>query len=62
MGRQLKGVLVEKRGKRGTVLIPELDLDVQVHLRRDLPLDSRILLTPDAVNLAKLAVHAQVAE
>jgi exoribonuclease-2 len=56
-----EGILVDKRGRRGTVLIPELDLDAEVHLRQDLPLNSPVLLALADVKLAELAAHVQVA-
>ncbi len=55
-----QGILVERRGSRSTVLIPELDLDAQVHLRQDLPLNSPVDLVLAEVRLAELAVHFQV--
>lgn len=54
---QGQGVLVERYGPRGRVLIPELDLEVQMSLREDLPLDSPIPLTLNGVNLAELDAH-----
>jgi exoribonuclease-2 len=52
-----EGVLVDKRGSRSRVLIPELDLEVQVHVRDDLPLDSRLSLRLTGVDLAELEAH-----
>jgi exoribonuclease-2 len=52
-----EGILVEKRGSRGTVLIPELDLEPRVHLRDDLPLDSVVPLTLTGVDLPELEAH-----
>jgi exoribonuclease-2 len=60
-GWQGEGILVEKRGKRGTVLLPALDLDAQVHLRQDLPLNSPLRLALSEVNLAELNAHWQLA-
>jgi exoribonuclease-2 len=57
---QGKGVLVDKRDSRGTVLIPELDLEPRLHLRRDLPLDSVVRLVVTDVDLAERDVHFQV--
>jgi exoribonuclease-2 len=56
-GWQGEGVLVDKRGSRARVLIPDLDLEVQVHLRDDLPLDSRLPLKLTGVDLAELEAH-----
>jgi exoribonuclease-2 len=55
-----EGVLVEKVGPRGKVLIPELDLEAQVHLRTDLALNSTLRLALSGVNLAELEAHFQV--
>jgi exoribonuclease-2 len=55
-----EGVLVEKRGSRGTVLIPELDLEPQVHLRRDLALNSEVTLALRGVNLVELEAHFKI--
>jgi exoribonuclease-2 len=55
-----EGVLVEQRGSRGTLLIPELDLDARVHLGRDLPLNSVLTLALRQVRLATLEAHFRV--
>jgi exoribonuclease-2 len=52
-----EGVLVEKSGLRGYVLIPELALEIPLHLREDLPLDSRLRLRARGFNLAELEAH-----
>jgi exoribonuclease-2 len=54
---QGEGVLVEKTGMRGYVLIPELAFETPMHLREDLPLDSRLMLRARGINLAELEVH-----
>ncbi len=54
------GILVEKNGLRGIVLIPELDLETQLHLREDMPLDSQIFLTLKDVNLPELEAHFKI--
>jgi exoribonuclease-2 len=61
-GWQGDGILVDKRGRRGTVLIPELDLEPRVQLRRDLDLNSRVALALRGVDLAALEAHFQVVE
>jgi exoribonuclease-2 len=55
-----EGVLVDKRGSRGTVLIPELDLEPRVHLRQDVPLNSIVPLTLSGVDLPGLEAHFRV--
>jgi exoribonuclease-2 len=58
---QGEGVLVEKKGLRGRFILPALALETQIHLRQDLPLDSRVLLKVKEVNLAELEAYFQVA-
>jgi exoribonuclease-2 len=55
-----EGVLVDKRGRRGTILIPALDLEVQMYLHADLPLDSVVPLTLSGLSLSDLEVHFQM--
>jgi exoribonuclease-2 len=55
-----EGVLVDKRGLRGTILIPALDLEVQMYLPTDPPLDSVVPLTLSGLSLADLEVHFQL--
>jgi exoribonuclease-2 len=57
---QGEAILVEQRGRQGTVLIPDLDLDARVHPRRDLPLNSSVRLTLAKVNLPELMAHFRV--
>jgi exoribonuclease-2 len=52
-----EGVLVERRRRRATVVIPELDLDPRVHLRADLPLNSQVSLVLRKVNLPTLETN-----
>jgi exoribonuclease-2 len=56
-----EGTLVDKRQRRGTVLISELGLEVRLHLPADLPLNSSIPLILNGVNLAELDTHFQIA-
>ncbi len=51
---QGEGVLVEKRGSRGTVLIPELDLITYLNMREDVPLNTVLPLKVSQINLAEL--------
>lgn len=48
------GILVEKKERRGLVLIPELAWETTVQLRHDLPLDSTIALALSTVHLPAL--------
>ncbi|MBI9021222.1 MAG: RNB domain-containing ribonuclease [Verrucomicrobia bacterium] len=49
-----RGVVVDKRDDRGTVLIPELAIDVKMRRIADLPLDSEIELKLLQINLTEL--------
>jgi exoribonuclease-2 len=51
------GVLVEKRGLRGRVIIPELALETSLQLKEDLPLNKRLSLSVEHVNLAELEIN-----
>jgi exoribonuclease-2 len=53
-GWQGEAVLVEKQGLRGKVIIPELAFETTVHLRQDLPLNSRLQLGFSKANLVDL--------
>jgi exoribonuclease II len=53
-----EGILVETRpqygrGATGIVIIPNLALEVRVHLSRDLPLDERVALALSGINLSQ---------
>ncbi len=52
-----QGVLVEKRDRGNLILIPELDLEAQIHLRQDLPLNSTLTLSLSGVNLVELEAY-----
>jgi exoribonuclease-2 len=51
------GVLVEKRGTRGTLLIPELSLEVQLPVPETMLLDAHVPLVLTGVNLAELEAY-----
>lgn len=57
-----EGVLVDKRRRQGTVLIPELDLEPRVHLGQDLMLNSPVSLLLREVRLAALEAHFQLVD
>jgi exoribonuclease-2 len=57
-----EGVLIEKRGSRGKLLIPALDLETWVHLRHDVSLNSSVSLRLGEVNLPELEVHFRVVD
>jgi exoribonuclease-2 len=52
-----EGVLVEKRGLRAKVIVPELAFETQVHLKGDLPLNSVLSLELRGVNLPELEAY-----
>jgi exoribonuclease-2 len=52
-----EGVLVEVRGDRGTVLIPELAWEARVHLRGELPLNSAVTMALQGINLPLLEAY-----
>ncbi len=58
------GVLVEKnlgkRSGRGRLILPDLAFETQIHLRNDLPLNSRLQLELSGINLAELEAHFTV--
>ena len=51
-----EGTLVERRGMRGTVLIPDLALDAPVQLEGEFGLDQRVPLTLTKIDLPALSV------
>jgi exoribonuclease-2 len=55
-----EGVLVEKHGASGKLLIPALGLETQMHLPEELPLDSRLILAVSWVDLPHLDVRFRV--
>jgi exoribonuclease II len=55
-GWEGEGVLVEKKGLRGRIIVPELALESNLHLREDMPLNSRIMLAVRDINLPELDV------
>jgi exoribonuclease-2 len=61
-GWQGEGIVVDKRGKRGTILIPALDLDPYVHLRRDLDLNRAVRLRLSEVRLPTLEAHFRIVD
>ena len=55
-----EGVLIEKHGLSGNLLIPELALETHEHLPADLPLDSRLDLSLREVDLPRLDARFRV--
>ncbi|HEX9117587.1 MAG TPA: RNB domain-containing ribonuclease, partial [Anaerolineae bacterium] len=54
VGWQGEGILVEKHGPSGIVLVPELAFEARVHLPGDLALGSTVRLTLTGVDLPRL--------
>ena len=57
-----RGILLEQRRSLGVVVIPELALELEVHLSKELPLDSDLPLLLGSVNLPRLSAHFRVEE
>ncbi len=55
-----EGLIVEKRGLQGKVLVPELGLETQVQLQGDYALDSPISIVLSGINLPRLETHFRV--
>ena len=52
-----EGVIIEKRGKRDLVLIPELELETEVYMQHDLPLDTAVTLQLSQIQLPQREAH-----
>jgi exoribonuclease-2 len=49
-----EGIVVEKRGRKDVILIPELDLETRISMKEERPLDSTVQLTLTGVDLPNL--------
>jgi len=56
------GILVEDFGRKGRLLLPDLDLETQLQLPQDLPLDSRIPLIFKEASLPFLEAYFRLAD
>lgn len=54
-----EGIVVEQRGSRTTVLLPQLGMETGIYSRRDLPLDGRMELRLRDVDLVNLEANFQ---
>jgi exoribonuclease-2 len=54
---QGEGIVVDHRGKRSVVLLPDLALESQLYLRKDVGLDGKVQLRVEAVDLPYLEAH-----
>jgi exoribonuclease-2 len=52
-----EGVVVDKRGKRSMVMLPDLALESQLYLRRDTALDGKVQLGVEEIDLPYLEAH-----
>ncbi len=59
-GWQGEGILVDRYGLRGTVIIPDLAWETRLSLRDPLPLNARIPLSFQGMNLPQLDAHFQI--
>jgi exoribonuclease-2 len=57
-----EAVVVDRRRQTATVLLPDLALEAQVHLKEDLPLDSAIEVASRGVDLPRLETHWRIAD
>lgn len=57
-----EGILVEKRGTVGTVIIPSLALETRIHISPNAAPDSRLILSVNRVNLPQCEVHFRVVD
>jgi exoribonuclease-2 len=55
-----EGILVDKRGRRGIVIIPEFALEVSLHLDADVPLNTSLTLVLSGLNLPRLEAHFKI--
>ncbi|NKQ34288.1 MAG: RNB domain-containing ribonuclease [Chloroflexi bacterium] len=59
-GWQGEGVIVDKRGKRDVVLLPELALETTIYTKGERPLDATLTLQFQEANLPELETHFSV--
>lgn len=57
-----RGILVDKRDRRGIVLIPELGMEIRLQMRQDMPLNDSVPLLLNGVNLPALEVYFRLRE
>lgn len=55
-----EGILVDKRGASGTVILPALGLETRIHLPQDLPLDKTLPVMLTGVDLPRLEASFRV--
>jgi len=55
-----QGVVVDKHDRRAVLLIPELDLEVRLHMRGNVALNSVLPVAVKGVNLAELEAYLRI--
>lgn len=55
-----KGVIIDKRGRRDLILLPDLDYEILKYLPDDLPLDSVMTLELNNIDLANQTAHFKI--
>ena len=56
-GWQGRGIIVDRRDRLCTVILPEIGLETKVPLPRNLPLNAEVRLKTAGVDLPRLTVH-----
>ena len=59
IGSRWEGILVDRRDRRSILLIPEIAMELSVHLPKELPLNSIVPLQLAGVDLPRLEAHFQ---
>ena len=59
-GWQGEGIIVEKRGRKDVVVIPELDLEARVYVKGERPLNTPVKLAVSDVDVVNLEAHFRV--
>lgn len=52
-----EGVILDQRGNRSVVLLPDLDLETELYIKGSPPLDSMVALASTGVDLPRLEAH-----
>ncbi len=56
-GWEGEGIILEQRGNRSLVLLPDLDLETELYIKGSPPLDSVVALASTGVDLPRLEAH-----
>ena len=55
-----EGIVIEKRGRKDVILIPDLDLETRIGMKGERPLDSTVQITLNGVDLPNLEAYFRV--